>query len=288
MAKLDELVRTAVACSAFDALGCSAKLSDSAREILRESGAIGADDPGPDEILRQLCWMDDEKLLEVARRGGVGAENLLQEDKVECWSPFRFRLFVSHIFEDKVRATELSSELTRLGIQAFVAHKDILPTRAWRDQIKLALQTCDALIAVMTPKFHESSWTDQEIGFVLGLGRLAVALDEGQGPYGFIADLQAFKGAGKPAAVVANEIFEAFTGNPETKGRLAETVVMQLVGSRNYANAKANMAVVERLPGKYPALATRLRAAKVTNSQVRDEFHAPQTIDWLYREWTSP
>jgi hypothetical protein len=286
MAKLDELIRTALASTAFDALGCSSKPSDSAKTILSKAEAYGPGDTAPDVILQRLCWTDDEKLLEVARSAGVDAEPFLQEGKVECWSPFRFRLFVSHVSDHKAKATELGSELVRFGIQAFVAHQDILPTHAWREQIKLALQTCDALIAIMTPKFHESEWTDQEIGFVLGLGRLAVVLDEGQGPYGFVADLQAFKGAGKSAAIVAEEIFKAFSDNPETRERLAEAVVMQLVGSSNYANAKGNIALVERLPGKYPALATRLRAAKVANSQVGDEFQAPEKIDRLYQEWT--
>jgi hypothetical protein len=33
---------------------------------------------------------------------------------------------------------------------------DIEPTRKWQDEIELALSTADALVAMLTPGFHES------------------------------------------------------------------------------------------------------------------------------------
>ncbi|MGY2982675.1 hypothetical protein ACVI1K_000022 [Bradyrhizobium sp. USDA 4508] len=45
----------------------------------------------------------------------------------------------------------------------------------------------------MTKGFHESNWTDQEIGFALGRGVMVVAVNLGRNPYGFIGDMHALK-----------------------------------------------------------------------------------------------
>jgi hypothetical protein len=45
-----------------------------------------------------------------------------------------FRLFISHISEDKLKATRLRDCLTPLGISSFVAHQDIHPTLEWQQR----------------------------------------------------------------------------------------------------------------------------------------------------------
>jgi len=49
-----------------------------------------------------------------------------------------------------------------------------------------ALATCEALIAWLTPDFHESLWTDQEVGFCVGRSVLIIPIRVGLNPYGFI------------------------------------------------------------------------------------------------------
>jgi hypothetical protein len=72
-----------------------------------------------------------------------------------------------------------------------VAHEDIHPTQEWQDEIENALSSMDAFVAVLTPDFHESFFTDQEVGFALARGVPMIALKLGRDPYGFIGKFQA-------------------------------------------------------------------------------------------------
>jgi hypothetical protein len=101
------------------------------------------------------------------------------------WAPDRFRLFLSHVSAHKVPISKLKIELANFGVDAFLAHEDIEPTREWRDEIAVALGSMNALVALFTPGFHESSWTDQEIGWALGRGVLVMSVRLGTDPYGF-------------------------------------------------------------------------------------------------------
>jgi hypothetical protein len=49
----------------------------------------------------------------------------------------------------------------------------------------------DALAAIMTEDFHDSNWTDQEVGFALGRHVPVIPLRLGRNPYGFLARIQA-------------------------------------------------------------------------------------------------
>jgi hypothetical protein len=51
-----------------------------------------------------------------------------------------------------------------------VAHEDIHPTLEWQVEIERALYNMDAFLAIHTPGFKDSFWTQQEIGFAVGRG----------------------------------------------------------------------------------------------------------------------
>jgi hypothetical protein len=81
-----------------------------------------------------LQGVDPATLLKIAQEldvesphGGPGASPPPQN-----WKDTRqFRLFISHISEDKRRATRLKECLAPYAISAFVAHEDIFPTLEW-------------------------------------------------------------------------------------------------------------------------------------------------------------
>lgn len=107
------------------------------------------------------------------------------------WGIGKFRLFLSHKTEDKIKASRLKEELKLYGIDCFIAHEDIHPTEEWQEVIKNALFSSDALIGLMTCNFHDSEWTDQEIGCAFGRGIPIVSVRLGKDPYGFIGRFQA-------------------------------------------------------------------------------------------------
>lgn len=107
------------------------------------------------------------------------------------WDDDGFRLFLSHKSQFKVETAELKSRLGVYGVSCFVAHEDIHPTKAWQDEIENALASMDGFVALMTEDFHDSEWTDQEVGYAVAQGVPIIAVRLGKDPYGFIGKFQA-------------------------------------------------------------------------------------------------
>lgn len=133
-----------------------------------------------------------------------------------------FRLFISHISKDKLIATRLKTALAKYDIAGFVAHEDIQPTLAWLDEVERGLQTMDAMIAVHTPGFSVSNWTQQEIGYALGRGVKVVSFKMGEDPTGFIGKHQALPRRNRTAEQIAEEVDKLLGADPRTKDRLQE------------------------------------------------------------------
>ena len=102
-----------------------------------------------------------------------------------------FRIFISHISNDKDKATRLKVCLSDHAISGFVAHEDIHPTLEWQVEIERALHSMDAFLAIHTVGFSKSMWTQQEIGFAVGRGTKVISLRMGEDPTGFISKRQA-------------------------------------------------------------------------------------------------
>lgn len=119
------------------------------------------------------------------------AKSVISEIAVNrIWEGECFRLFLSHKTEAKIEATQLKKALRNYGISSFVAHEDIHPTEEWQNEIENALSTMDGFVAVLTAEFHESNWTDQEVGYAFARGVPIIALRTGRDPYGFIGKFQ--------------------------------------------------------------------------------------------------
>ena len=107
------------------------------------------------------------------------------------WGDSGYRIFLSHKSEFRKDAANLKSQMQQFGAACFVAHQDIGPTQAWQDEIESALASMDAFVALLTSGFHDSLWTDQEVGFAVGIGVPIIAVKFGLDPYGFIGKFQA-------------------------------------------------------------------------------------------------
>ncbi len=108
------------------------------------------------------------------------------------WGPEGYyRVFLTHKAEAKKETAILKTQLKVYGISAFVAHEDIEPTKEWQTEIENALHSMDALVALLTDNFHDSNWTDQEVGFAFGRNVPIVPIKMGKDPYGFMGKFQA-------------------------------------------------------------------------------------------------
>jgi hypothetical protein len=148
----------------------------------------------------------------------AGTRAVAPDTTKRIWGEVGFRVFLSHKSEVKKETAALKDELAIFGVSAFVAHEDIHPTKEWQDEIESALASMDGFVALMTVKFHESEWTDQEVGFALARGVPLIAVRLGRNPYGFMGKFQGLASSWPTAAVdivkiliKKNRMFSAYT-----------------------------------------------------------------------------
>lgn len=137
------------------------------------------------EIVEDQDWRNESGLLLTGQR------NIAPAAVSRVWGDDGYRVFLSHKAEVKKETATLKENLKIFGISAFVAHEDIHPTKEWQNEIENALFSMDAFVALMTEEFHESVWTDQEVGVAFGRGVPIISVKLGKDPYGFIGKFQA-------------------------------------------------------------------------------------------------
>lgn len=162
-------------------------------------------------IIDALTSMTDEQLSAIHNElnGGIRSNDAIEDtdSNAECWRNGYLRVFISHLTENKESATFLKQSLANYGIDCFVAHEDIEPSKLWQAEIEKALVSMDLLCAILTPNFYQSKWCDQEVGIALGRTVPTLSIKKGADPHGFIGKYQAIKA--KPTAeAVAKDVFD--------------------------------------------------------------------------------
>jgi hypothetical protein len=212
----------------------------------------------------------DETILAIAAELGIdhpyhGPKHLDLSDS-KFWLPGYFRLFLSHLASFKSQIMCLRSALHRFGITAFVAHEDIEPTKEWLNEIEKALFSMDALAAVLMPGFHESDWTDHEVGIAVGRDVLVIPVCRGLVPYGFINKYQGFQSAGKMISQVADGVFSIVLRSPKTRGRMVDCLIEQLLLAANESDALSRIGLLGRAESLSDAHCAKIREGASSNA----------------------
>lgn len=168
-----------------------------------------------------------------ARQGGPSDAQVKH-----IWGEGPFHLFLSHLSRDKLVATQLREELVKLGVAAFVAHEDIEPTRKWQGEIELALRSMHALAALITPDFHNSRWTNQEIGWALGRRVLVFSIKMGADPSGFIGSEQAILGNPSNIPATASKTARVLLDHAATRSQMRRGLINAFCKSGSFKEAK--------------------------------------------------
>jgi len=228
-------------------------------------------------IAEMLGKADDAPLLEIAKHYGIASQlENLQESSY--WEPKECRIFLSHLTANKVETSELSLELGKYGIRAFVAHEDIMPSKEWQVEIESALATMDGLVALLSPDFVSSNWCDQEVGVAIGRRVPIISVKHGVDPHGFIGKYQAIQGGGKSAAQLAREIYDIFIENPILGPKITSVLVESLVHSESFRQSKWLVGLIgtsKHLTIKHSSL---MKKAAESNGQVSKSYGVPQKI----------
>ncbi len=230
-------------------------------------------DPGDRDVLGSV---DVSAILEPPMTGVRLA--VAASDAERFWQPGMLRLFLSHVSAHKVPVSALKAALGDLGVSAFVAHEDIEPTAEWQVEIELAIASMHAMAALLTPEFHESPWTDQEVGMAVARGVLVIPVRLGRDPYGFIAKRQGMRGdLGNPSRL-AGEMIRILLEREETARTMREGLVVGLEAARSFAVAKTVSIIIEGAGGFSPSQLTRMEMAIAQNSQVGLSYGVPEKI----------
>lgn len=203
-------------------------------------------------------WRRESGLLMTSQRSvPIEAANRIWQDG--------FRLFFSHKTEVKHETANIKQRLSQFGFTCFVAHMDIHPTQAWQDEIENALETMDGFVALLTTGFHDSKWTDQEVGYAVARGVPIIAVRLGTDPYGFIGKFQALSCGWEDAAL---EIAKLLISN----ARMFEAYLSALRQCHSFIDANILGSLLPAIKSLTPQQASDLVDAYNANAEIRGGF----------------
>ena len=100
----------------------------------------------------------------------------------------------------------------------------------------------EAMLVYLTDDFHDSSWTDQEVGFASGKGVPILSVKVGTiDPRGFLSSQQALDGTLKSVPDLASAIFSALQSEVRLKSRMKQISIDAFVTSNCYNNTIASL-----------------------------------------------
>ena len=193
---------------------------------------------------------DDEMIVSMANE--IGGEIISNDTfnqtvvNAECWRSGYYRIFISHLTENKESATHLKNALVQYGIDCFVAHEDIVPSKLWQTEIEKALASMDLLCAILTEQFCRSEWCDQEVGIALGRSIPTLSIKKGADPHGFIGKYQAIKAHGT-ASVVAKDVFETICKMENANQKYFSILGKLFLNSRNENEALEWLKLINKI-----------------------------------------
>ncbi|MBN1830422.1 MAG: toll/interleukin-1 receptor domain-containing protein [Deltaproteobacteria bacterium] len=204
------------------------------------------------------------------------------------WGTEHIRLFLSHKSSIKENASQLKHAFARCGVAAFVAHEDIEPIEEWQREIERALFSMDALVALLSEDFHNSNWTDQEVGVAIGRGVPLIAVRLGKDPYGLMG-----KGQGlgvcdwSDPKNIAVKVFQLLHKRLSDKSRLFECALAAYAKSQSFDDSGWK---VKHLLSVFDTLSAdqvrRVVEAYRTNAQNKSSFRGMNLLQPLFEKWT--
>jgi len=214
---------------------------------------------------------EDENDPECQKSVSIMGRAAANPDTLSIWKAGRIRLFVSHRDTHKVAAKALADALEDYGISAFVAHDTIEPMTTWQTEIVNGLETMEIMLAFVTDDFHESVWTNQEVGYALGRNVPVVSLKlQNKVPSGFIGNLQALKGRLEDPVASAPQIYKLIADQLGNRSRLQGALIAAFIESPNFIETKARF---DRLASVVDKLSEEEVAQIIAGFEANDQLH---------------
>lgn len=215
-------------------------------EKLLEDLRICAGQVSNEYIYQVLFELEDDADRECQQANHVTQKALPNPDALTIWDKSCIRLFISHRDTHKVRAKELAEALKPYGISAFVAHDTIEPLEKWQKVILNGLDTMEIMLAFVTNDFHDSVWTNQEIGYALARNIPILSLKvESKDPAGFTYDVQALKGSLDNVEASVTGIYKALCKALGNHSRMQSALVDAFIKSPDWSETTKRFSRME-------------------------------------------
>lgn len=242
----------------------------------------------------QLGEADDENLRAIHEfLLGDDAGVAVRSPEGSPWGSAPTKVFISHLYERRHLAGETKEMLGKwFGMDAFVAHDDIHPSKTWREVIKEGLRTCDFFVAILDDGYHASQWCDQEAGWALarGIPILPVrprGFDRSTARDGWLEehqDVALDQAHGSDAYWLSGRIFDSVLAHPATHDVGVLSLAEAFVTSPNFDFTRNLWARIEREPVIPSEQLRRLEYAVQTNRQVYEAVVAGALVPDLVRQ----
>jgi hypothetical protein len=85
-----------------------------------------------------------------------------------------FFLFVSHVTEDRIAASQVVDELERRGVRCWIAPRDVRPGGTFDDDIADAIESCRAMLLIFSSRCNESEYIRREITVAGNMNKVIV------------------------------------------------------------------------------------------------------------------
>ncbi|GAB21607.1 hypothetical protein GOPIP_010_00740 [Gordonia polyisoprenivorans NBRC 16320 = JCM 10675] len=244
---------------------------DHANIILRTYGVAELDDDswGP-TTAETIDTATDEQLLELAQHFGLELPSEAPAAVVTAiaTSTQPLFMFASHLAMHRVLVHEVAEALAAFGIKLFVAHDSITVDTEWHSEIESALDRADAGLVFLHRGFKESSWCDQEVGWLLGRHVPVMALRFDADPYGPLGKHQAQTAGNLPPEAIASSTLGRIASKPELQRGFGASLVDAMAASPRFAVTDSIWLYLRELRSLDSSQCARLLQACKDNTQI--------------------
>lgn len=194
------------------------------------------------------------------------------------------RIFISYNTLDKDLAGKIKTLLSNYGLEVFLAHEDISPSKEWEDVILQNLDSTDIFIPLITKKFLISDWTDQESGIAFIKNKFIIPLVVDTHPYGFLGKYQELKINQQNIYETCLKIINTIVDNDKFYENMSYLLINSLKNSSSFDDAGIKANVLSTIKIKNSKQMDLIIKSIIDNNQIRFSFRAFPFLSTIFNE----
>lgn len=189
------------------------------------------------------------------------------------------KIFISYANDDHELAGEIKRLLEdRYGVDVFLAHDDIRPSREWQEEIKEALNETNAFLALLTESFDGSDYTDQETGYALARDIPIIPLNAGNIPHGFISRYQALRINRRSIESSCDSIAQTLSTIRQIRGMFLDSLIRRFGNSYSFDEAAVMTNRLLEFEGYSRQQKNEIVRLAAANDQISKSFKAQRKL----------